>query len=116
MAHLEGVAVAVPADCRGIDPGLLEGLDRARPAVLFVAGWSRHWRTSRYFDGNPYLTRAAAGCLAAAGAALVGIDSLNIDDTRDGERPVHSVLLAARISIVEHLTVAPLEERPERQH
>jgi kynurenine formamidase len=35
--------------------------------------------------------------------ALVGIDSLNIDDTDDGRRPVHSTLLAADIPIVEHL-------------
>jgi kynurenine formamidase len=35
--------------------------------------------------------------------ALVGIDSLNIDDTGDGRRPVHSTLLAAEIPIVEHL-------------
>ena len=35
--------------------------------------------------------------------ALVGIDSMNIDDTRGGERPVHSMLLGAEILIVEHL-------------
>lgn len=40
----------------------------------------------------------------AEGAALVGIDSLNVDDTSSGERPVHSTLLAARIPICEHLT------------
>ena len=38
-----------------------------------------------------------------AGAALVGIDSLNIDDTSTGGRPVHSILLGAGIPIVEHL-------------
>ena len=41
--------------------------------------------------------------LVEAGAALVGIDSVNIDDTRTGERPIHSILLAAGIPIVEHL-------------
>jgi kynurenine formamidase len=35
---------------------------------------------------------------------LVGIDSLNIDDTADLARPVHSTLLRAGIPIVEHLT------------
>jgi kynurenine formamidase len=34
----------------------------------------------------------------------VGIDAVNIDDTGDGERPAHTVLLAAGIPIVEHLT------------
>jgi kynurenine formamidase len=33
----------------------------------------------------------------------VGIDSLNIDDTDDGRRPVHTSLLAARIPMAEHL-------------
>ena len=38
-----------------------------------------------------------------SGAALVGIDSYNIDDTSDGNRQVHSVLLARGIPIIEHL-------------
>ena len=42
--------------------------------------------------------------LVEAGAAIVGIDSLNIDDMADGERPAHSLLLAAGIPIVEHMT------------
>ena len=46
----------------------------------------------------------AALHLRDAGAVLVGIDSYNVDDVSDGERPVHSVLLAAEIPIVEHLT------------
>ena len=33
----------------------------------------------------------------------MGIDSLNIDDTADGARPVHTTLLGADIPIVEHL-------------
>ncbi len=37
-------------------------------------------------------------------AALVGIDSLNVDDTADGSRPVHTVLLEAGIPVLEHLT------------
>jgi kynurenine formamidase len=35
---------------------------------------------------------------------LVGIDSVNIDDTRGGERPAHTGLLEAGIQVVEHLT------------
>jgi arylformamidase len=36
---------------------------------------------------------------------MVGIDSLNIDDTESGgERPAHTGLLAAGIHVVEHLT------------
>ena len=49
--------------------------------------------------------------LRDAGAKLVGIDSLNIDDTNGGSRPVHSTLLAADIPIAEHLT--GLEQLPD---
>ena len=72
-------------------------------AVLVETGWSRHWDTDRYFEGHTYLTRGAAEHLRDAGAALVGIDSYNIDDTDDTARPVHTVLLGAGIPIVEHM-------------
>lgn len=72
--------------------------------MLLRTGWDRHWRTGAYFDGHPFLTAAAADHLAAEDAMLVGIDSLNVDDTSGGERPAHSTLLAAGIPICEHLT------------
>jgi kynurenine formamidase len=75
-----------------------------RRAVLVYTGWDVHWRTEAYLTGNPFLTAAAALHLADRGAALVGIDSLNIDDTSTFERPVHTILLGAGIPIVEHLT------------
>ena len=81
-------------------------------AVLVQTGWDVHWRTDRYFEGHPFLTEKAAVYLRDQGALLVGIDSLNIDDTSGGTRPVHSTLLAAGIPIVEHLTnlgALPLE-------
>jgi kynurenine formamidase len=72
-------------------------------AVLVHTGWDRHWGTERYLSGSPFLTADAALYLADAGAAIVGIDSLNIDDLGDLERPVHSTLLGAGVPIVEHL-------------
>jgi kynurenine formamidase len=81
-------------------------------AVLFRTGWSQHFGKPEYGRGHPFLTRETAEQLIAGGAALVGIDSLNIDDTADGTRPVHSRLLAAGIPIVEHLTA--LEKLPSR--
>lgn len=89
------------------------GADEVRGrAVLFRTGWDRHWRTEQYFSGHPYLTGALAEWLANAGAALVGIDSLNIDSTDTGERPVHSTLLRRDIPIAEHLR--GLDQLPER--
>ena len=78
--------------------------------MLVCTGWSRHWGTDAYYAGHPHLSESAASWLVEEGAALVGIDSLNIDSTATGERPVHSRLLAAGIPIVEHL--CRLDELP----
>src|SRR5207247_815903 len=72
--------------------------------VPVISDWlSRDASQTRYGTGLPCPTRAAAAHLMAAGAALVGIDSLNIDDATDGARPAHTLLLGAGIPIVEHL-------------
>lgn len=89
---------------RAIDRNAFAGLDVWRKAVLVNTGWDANWRTDAYFEGHPFLTRGAAEHLAGAGAALVGIDSYNIDDTEDGTRPAHTVLLGEEIPIVEHMT------------
>jgi arylformamidase len=78
--------------------------DLTDKAVLIETGWSKHWNTPRYFEGHPFVTEDAARFLADAGVALVGIDSLNIDDIQDLRRPVHSILLGREIPVVEHLT------------
>jgi kynurenine formamidase len=102
-ADLPGVCIAVKQ--RTIDERCLAGVPITGRAILFATGWSRHWRTERYGDpDHPHLTADACQALVAGGAGLVGIDSVNIDDTGDGERPAHTRLLAAGIPIVEHLT------------
>lgn len=102
LADLEGIVVRPAA--RAIGPEAFDGVDVRGKAVLIHTGWDRHWRTERYWSGeHPFLTRDGAGRLAASGAHFVGIDSYNIDDTNDGSRPAHSVLLAAGIPICEHL-------------
>lgn len=74
-------------------------------AVLFRTGWSRHWGTRAYGEGgHPHLTASTVDALVAARPTVVGIDSLNIDDTSGGERPAHTALLGAGIPLVEHLT------------
>jgi len=105
VANVPGVVVRVSgATTRPIDWPAFAATDVRDKAVLVQTGWSRHWRTDHYFEGHPFLTEHAALYLREQGAKLVGIDSLNIDDTADGRRPVHTVLLAAGIPIVEHLT------------
>jgi len=91
-------------------PDELVGL--AGHAVLVRTDHSVHFGTDAYMQDHPHLSAASAEALVAAGVACVGIDSLNIDGTSTGERPVHSILLAAGIPIVEHLTeLASLPER-----
>jgi arylformamidase len=87
-----------------VDADALRDHDLAGRAVLVHTGFDRHWGAAAYLADNPFLTRAAAELLVAAGAALVGIDSLNIDSTDDPERPAHSILLGAGIPVVEHMT------------
>jgi arylformamidase len=105
LAELDAVVVDVSGQAgRAVDRNQLLPYDVRGKAVLVRTGWDRHWRTDAYFHGHPFLTAAAAEHLAAEGATLAGIDSLNIDDTSGGERPAHSTLLAAGIPICEHLT------------
>jgi len=92
-------------------PELFAGADVRAKAVLVHTGWARYWRTDQYFEGHPYLTEAAAVRLRDQGAAFVGIDSLNIDSTATGQRPVHTVLLGADIPICEHM--CNLEQLPD---
>jgi kynurenine formamidase len=113
LANLEGVVVrADEKQARAIDAQAFAGIDVRAKAVLVNTGWSRHWRTEKYFHDHPFLTEDAACLLRDGEAILVGIDSLNIDSTHDGRRPVHSILLGADIPVVEHL--CGLDLLPER--
>ena len=104
VADLEAVVIrATERNRRALDAAWFGGHDIRGKAVLVHTGWDAHWRTARYGSGHPFLTRDAVEHLVSTGVALVGIDSLNIDDDSDGARPVHTILLGARIPIVEHL-------------
>ena len=104
LAGVEGVLVSVPyREQQAIGPEVFNGLSVQGKAVLVHTGWDEHWRTDAYFEDHPFLTEGAAELLRERGAAVVGIDSHNIDDTRGGTRPVHTTLLGAGIPIVEHL-------------
>jgi arylformamidase len=96
---------------RGIPASVFLDRDLRGKAVLLHTGWDRHFGTAAYAAGAPYLAADGVDYLVAQGVTLVGIDSLNIDNTEGtGERPAHSGLLAAGILVVEHLT--NLDELP----
>lgn len=90
---------------RGIRSATLADRDVRGAAVLLHTGWDRWFGQPEYGVGAPFLTGEAAQWLIDAGVVLVGIDSVNIDDTESGgERPAHSLLLGAGVHVVEHLT------------
>lgn len=105
VADCDGVVVRVEGAVeRAIDWTAFAAVEVRDKAVLVHTGWDRHWRTDQYFENHPHLTERAAEYLRDAGARLVGIDSFNIDNVSENTRPVHSVLLAAGIPIIEHMT------------
>jgi arylformamidase len=105
LAELPGLMVHAPfASGLAVGPEAFAGREVRGCAVLVHTGWDALWRTEAYQSDHPYLTEDAAILLRDAGAALVGIDSHNIDDTRPPVRPVHRVLLTAGIPVCEHLT------------
>ena len=105
FAHLPALVVRQPFESGlAVDTEAFDGLDVRGCAILVATGWDRHWGQDAYYHDHSFLTPAAAERLVAEGAALVGIDSHNIDDTRVRTRPVHTALLGAGIPICEHMT------------
>lgn len=111
LVDLEGLVFRAKPGQRAIGPELFGKAHVRGKAVLVHTGWAKHWRTDQYFEGHPFLMEATAMLLKDQGAAFVGIDSLNIDSTETGERPVHTVLLGAEVPICEHL--CKLEQLPD---
>jgi arylformamidase len=89
---------------RAVGPELFEGAALQGAAVLIRTVFSRYWRTERYGRDNPFLTADACELLVRAGVAMVGIDSVNIDDMADLARPAHTILLGAGVPVCEHMT------------
>ncbi|WP_369819559.1 cyclase family protein [Actinoplanes sp. TFC3] len=108
LADLPAVVVRTAGSgVRGVEVDALQDFDVAGRAVLLHTGGDRRWGQPGYAQDAPYLSEAGARWLAGHGAALVGIDAVNIDDVAPesaGARPAHSVLLDAGIPVVEHLT------------
>lgn len=104
IADLPAVVLEVSPSGRRIEPSsLLEVGDVRGCAVLVRTDWDRKWGAEEYAAGSPFLGEEAARWLSIEGAALVGIDALNVDDTSDEARPAHTILLGAGIPIVENL-------------
>lgn len=106
----EVILPGVVVDARGVEPHqaislefLPIGLEVHDKAVLFNFGWDQHWGEDAYFR-YPFIDRELIDWLAAQGAKLVGVDTINIDDTADLTRPAHTIFLGQDTLIVENLT------------
>jgi arylformamidase len=112
LADLDGIVIhADYHSTMALNASFFRGQELRGRAVLVRTGWDAHWRTDQYFEYHPHLTEDAARYLVECGVTLVGIDSVNIDDTSTGSRPVHSTLLGAEVLIVEHL--CSLDQLPD---
>lgn len=104
FAELDAVVIRIPfSETLEITEDHLKNYEIRNKAVLIHTGWDIYWRTDTYFEKHPYLTQKAAEYLRDCDVKLVGIDSVNIDNTSGKARPVHTTLLSAEIIIVEHL-------------
>ncbi|UCE87923.1 MAG: cyclase family protein [Deltaproteobacteria bacterium] len=106
----EVILPGVALDLRGRRPheavgpaALPPDLDLTGKAVLLNFGWDVHWGENAY-HAFPFLAADAIDALIDRGVALVGVDTPNVDDTRDPRRPAHTRLLRQEIPIVENLT------------
>lgn len=104
FAELDGVVIDVDhRELREIGPDHLRDAEVRDRAVLLRTGWDAYWESPAYADHHSFLSADGAAYLRDCGVALVGIDAMNIDDTRGDARPAHTILMGAQIPIVEHL-------------
>ncbi|MFX0184328.1 MAG: cyclase family protein [Candidatus Hodarchaeota archaeon] len=108
--HLKEVILpGVIINARGLQPNQVfekkipEELDLENKAVLFNFGWSQYWGTKQYSE-YPFISTDLINFLIAKKVKLVGVDTINIDNSRNLSRPAHTRFLKNDILIVENLT------------
>jgi kynurenine formamidase len=111
----EVILPGVVIDARNRKPFEAIGVDALPPksalagkAVLFNFGWDKYWKQEGGFaqpeyHEYPFLSRGVIRYLLDAKIKLAGVDTVNIDDHYDPERPAHSWLLKEGIYVVENL-------------
>jgi len=107
----EVILPGVVVDARNLNPSQslnldmvdLQYLELETKAVLFNFGWDKFWGTEQYFK-YPFLSIDLLDYLITRKIKLVGVDTINIDDSSDLSRPAHTKFLSNDILIVENLT------------
>lgn len=125
VADLPTLVVDAQVGGRGVGPVVLAAAlgeavaddEVGGAAVLLHTGGDQAWGTEAYGVDAPYLTGDGAAWLVEHRPALVGIDSVNIDDLADPTRPAHTQLLGSGVLVLEHLTgLAAVPARGARLH
>ena len=70
--------------------------------VLFNFDWDKYFGTEDYHS-YPFISKEVIDTLAKTKPKIVGVDTVNIDNSNDLSRPAHSKLLNENILIVENL-------------
>lgn len=110
LAQFYGRGMVV--DCRSVNGGYITAAFLTPYAqaigqmdyLLFYTGWSRFWDTPRYYEAFPVLNEEAALWLRQFHLKGVGIDALSVDRLDATDSPLHHLLLADGLVIVENLT------------
>lgn len=76
--------------------------------MLFVFGWYQWWKTAEYYKGFPYFEEEAVKYLLDNGMKLMAMDTPSPDTVaaieKKDDSPMHKLLLAEEVIIVEYLT------------
>lgn len=87
-----------------ITPEHMQKFDvHAGDIVLFKTASWREWNTPKYNDVCPYFTEECAEWLVARGVRSIGLDFISPDAVDTVDSPVHHIVLAAELGIVENL-------------
>jgi kynurenine formamidase len=85
----------------GIDV-IPQSLDLKDKAVLFNFGWDKYWGTEQY-QSYPFISTDVIELLIKSGVKLVGVDTVNVDNSKDLTRPAHTLFLRDEVFMVENL-------------
>ncbi|MHA2366315.1 MAG: cyclase family protein [Candidatus Hodarchaeales archaeon] len=81
---------------------ILKDIDLTGKGVLINFGWDQFWGSEQY-NNYPFISNELIDELINRKIKLIGVDTINIDNSRDLTRPAHSKFLEKDILIVENL-------------
>ena len=104
LGVLCGEALVVEVDGPVVRPDDIPSTIPGR--ILFKTKNSERWDPERFIEDHVYVSPEAARLCVDRGAKLVGIDYLSPDAFGDESYPVHNLLLAAGIPILEGIDLS----------